>query len=59
MHFYEKFYGFHALRTVDKCTSRHLFRYDGLCRYDGHDIKGIAKRKMMYYFLGEHHMVLC
>ena len=28
MRFYEQFYGFHALRTVGKCTSRHLFRYD-------------------------------
>ena len=28
--FYEHFYGFHALRTVGKCTSRHLFRYSGL-----------------------------
>ena len=28
--FYEQFYGFHALRTVGKCTSRHLFRYGGL-----------------------------
>ena len=27
MRFYEQFYGFHALRTVGKCTSRHLFRY--------------------------------
>ena len=25
--FYEKCYGFHALRTVGKCTRRHLFRY--------------------------------
>ena len=24
-------YGFHALRTVGKCTSHHLFRYGGLC----------------------------
>ena len=30
MRFYEQFYGFHALRTVGKCTSRHLFRYGGL-----------------------------
>ena len=30
MRFYEQFYGFHALRTVGKCTSRHLFRYSGL-----------------------------
>ena len=30
MCFYEQFYGFHALRTVGKCTSRHLFRYGGL-----------------------------
>ena len=29
--FYEQFYGFHALRTVGKCTGRHLFRYGGLC----------------------------
>ena len=28
--FYEQFYGFHALRTVGKCTSRHCFRYGGL-----------------------------
>ena len=28
--FYEQFYGFHALRTVGKCTSGHLFRYGGL-----------------------------
>ena len=27
MRFYEQFYGFHALRTVGKCTSRHLVRY--------------------------------
>ena len=27
MRFYEQFYGFHALRTVGKCTSRHLFSY--------------------------------
>ena len=27
MRFYEQFYGFHALRTVGKYTSRHLFRY--------------------------------
>ena len=30
--FYGQFYGFHALRTVGKCTSRHLFRYGGLAR---------------------------
>ena len=30
MRFYEQFYGFHALRTVGKCTTRHLFRYGGL-----------------------------
>ena len=29
MHFYEQFHGFHALRTVGKCTSRHLFRHGG------------------------------
>ena len=29
--FYEQFYCFHALRTVSKCTSRHLFSYGGLC----------------------------
>ena len=27
MRFYEQFYGFHALRTVGKCTSGHLFSY--------------------------------
>ena len=27
MRFYEQVYGFHALRTVGKCTSRHLFRW--------------------------------
>ena len=32
MRFYEQFYGFHALRTVVKCTIRHLFRYGGLKR---------------------------
>ena len=26
----EQFYGFHALRTVGKCTTRHLFRYGEL-----------------------------
>ena len=30
MRFYEQFYDFHALRTVGKSTSRHLFRYCGL-----------------------------
>ena len=30
MSFYEQFYGFHVLRTVGKCTSRHCFRYGGL-----------------------------
>ena len=30
--FYEQLYGFHALRTVGKCTSRHLFRYGGFER---------------------------
>ena len=30
MRFYEQFYGFHALRTVGECTSRHPFRYGGL-----------------------------
>lgn len=25
----EQFHGFHALRTVGKCTSHHLFRYSG------------------------------
>ena len=29
MRFYEQFYGFHALKTVGKCTGRHLFRYGG------------------------------
>ena len=30
--FYEQFYGFHALRTVGKCTSRHHFKYGGFLR---------------------------
>ena len=30
MRFYEQFYGFHALRIVGKCTSRHLSRYGQL-----------------------------
>jgi len=28
--FMSNFYGFHALRTVGKCTGRHLFSYGGL-----------------------------
>ena len=30
MRFYKQFYDFVALRTVGKCTSRHLFRYGRL-----------------------------
>ena len=30
MRFYKQFYDFHALRTVGKCISRHLFRYGRL-----------------------------
>jgi len=35
VHFYERCYGFHALRTMDKCTIRHLFSYGGLQFTDG------------------------
>ena len=29
--FYQLFPGFRALRIIDKCNGRHLFRYGGLC----------------------------